>query len=116
MGLTMRDPFFGTNDPIEALVAVVDVGLQEPAFAGDLPTDAGLDVLISLAFGQTTNVSRRKRTKARTRTLTIRVSIDNISLGSTRLRVGGLEGKEQRSPGCKECTGLPWQAIALPRS
>ncbi|KAK5308858.1 hypothetical protein LTR70_010769, partial [Exophiala xenobiotica] len=55
MGLTMRDPFFGTNDPIEALVAVVDVGLQEPAFAGDLPTDAGLDVLISLAFGQTTN-------------------------------------------------------------
>ncbi len=45
------------------LVQRVDIGLQVPAFAGDLSTDTGLGVLIALTSRQTGNVSGCYKTK-----------------------------------------------------
>ena len=51
MYLTMLFPFVGPNGPVKALVTIVDIGIKEFAFAGNLSTNAGLNVLIALAFG-----------------------------------------------------------------
>jgi hypothetical protein len=63
MCLTMLFPFFRADNPVETLVAIVDVILQVFVFAGNLPVDTGLYVLISLAFWQTGNVSRCNETR-----------------------------------------------------
>lgn len=54
----MLVPLFRADNPVETLVAIVDVSLQEVAFSGNLSTSAGVYVLISLVFGQAKNISR----------------------------------------------------------
>lgn len=58
MCLTMLVPLFRADNSVKTFVAIVDVSLQEAAFAGNLPTSAGVYVLISLVFGQARNISR----------------------------------------------------------
>lgn len=52
MLLAVALPLFWPDDPVEALVAIMDVGLQALPFAGDFSADAGLNVLIAVSFGK----------------------------------------------------------------
>lgn len=63
MRLTMLFPLLGAYNPVETLVAIVDVSLYAFVFTGNLPAGAALYVLISLVFRQTGNVSRCKWTR-----------------------------------------------------
>ena len=52
----MRLPLF-TYNPVKALVAIVDIRLEAFETVCHFPTDASLNVLIALRFGQTGSVS-----------------------------------------------------------
>jgi hypothetical protein len=52
--LAVALPLLWPDDPIEALVAIMDVGLHMLPFAGDFSADAGLNVLVAVRFGKST--------------------------------------------------------------
>jgi hypothetical protein len=52
MSLALPLPLFWPDDPVEVLVAVVDVGLQALFLTGDFSAHAGLNVLVAVSFGQ----------------------------------------------------------------
>ena len=50
--LAVALPRFWPHDPVEALVAVMDVGLQMLPLTGEFSADAGLNVLVGVSFGK----------------------------------------------------------------
>lgn len=77
----MLVPLFRADNSVKTFVAIVDVSLQEAAFAGNLPTSAGVYVLISLVFGQAFEVqlTALHRTSAVDRLVARKVEDSEIS-------------------------------------
>jgi hypothetical protein len=97
MRLAVIFPFV-TDDPSKAMIAVMDVCRQLPRLACRLPTDACLNVAISVSFGQA--VSVRSNTEISAGKLTYPISAGNASRGTCSQSVRVPEDRGQKDLGC----------------
>ena len=93
--LAMALPFFWPDDPVEAQVAVMNVGLQLLPLTGDFSAHTGLNMLVTVGFGKSATESQFVAWQAPHKMWRLPVEVESTTLHGASSTSGLIAWKEE---------------------